>query len=114
MDSSHHTRTNVSVERGIICSTSVHGIHNGDVLFSPMYTFTKVVKSFEINIVVQKKRALRFIEKFDNRCVGFFQIVFSSIVFIWHSPLTFDYPCSLMLGFAFEFYIFPNSIKVDI
>ena len=30
-----------------------------------------------------QKRALRFIEKFDNRCVNFVQFTFSSIVVMW-------------------------------
>ena len=114
VDSSYCVRINVSVERGIIWSTSVHDIHKGDVSFSLVYTFKVCIReNFGVSVVVQKK-ALRFRDQYDNICVGFFQTVFPFIDFIWYSPLTFDYPCSLMLGFAFRFYIFPNRIKVDI
>ena len=66
-----YVRTNVSVESDIIWSTSVHDIHKGDALFSLVYMFKKAIKNFKVNVVVQKK-ALRFIDEYDNICVGFF------------------------------------------
>ena len=52
------------------------------MLFFLVCTFRKAIKKFEVDVNVQK-RALRFKETIDNRCVGFIQFKFSSIVVIW-------------------------------
>ena len=49
------------------------------IFFSPMCTFRKYVKNFEVKVSVQKG-ALRFREKFNN---SFIQFAFPSIVVIW-------------------------------
>ena len=48
----------------------------------------KAIKNFEVKVDAHKG-ILTFRGKIDNKCVGFIQFVFSSIVVIWEaSPMT--------------------------
>ena len=82
VDCSYHIQTNVSLRRSIVQGIIVHNICMRERYYCFLVcTYEKAINIVEVKIDVQK-RALRFREKTNNRCVSFIQLTLSSTVVI--------------------------------